>query len=312
MIIVVLLYCTGRPICRNNEHVVGSWVKDNVTQKSYYCCGYDKLDHRHNISACGGITLAGLPSHWGWNDLRSQSGGHACACDKSEGRTSVNPREMYVWRPANCQLLLWQAKQFCNLLDNRTVLFLGDSTMQQSAHSLMSMIYTGNGGCANRIAVTKSRLYLYQDVAMSLSIYTPSILVLNHGAHAQDDMDIKNALKEMLRQVMIHNQKTGNSTRVIWRTNAPGHVNCTSYASPSIFRWYDPVDDYYRWSLFPQWDEIARNFSHEHGWNVADISPLYQRHDAHPGEGDCLHYCMPGPVDLLSILLLQKMYLKEI
>lgn len=31
--------------------------------------------------------------------------------------------------------------------------------------------------------------------------------------------------------------------------------------------------------------------------------PLYSRIDGHPGNGDCLHYCAPGPVDIFSRLL---------
>jgi hypothetical protein len=35
-----------------------------------------------------------------------------------------------------------------------------------------------------------------------------------------------------------------------------------------------------------------------------DLAPLYLRPDAHPGGNDCLHMCVPGPLDLFSILLL--------
>jgi hypothetical protein len=33
------------------------------------------------------------------------------------------------------------------------------------------------------------------------------------------------------------------------------------------------------------------------------MEPLYYRADAHSGNGDCLHYCMPGPLDLAAMLL---------
>lgn len=48
------------------------------------------------------------------------------------------------------------------------------------------------------------------------------------------------------------------------------------------------------------------------GWTLMDIySPTVLRADSHHGNGDCLHSCMPGPVDhwvtlFYNILLVQS------
>lgn len=45
---------------------------------------------------------------------------------------------------------------------------------------------------------------------------------------------------------------------------------------------------------------------------ILDLSPLCYKSDAHPGGNDFLHYCMPGPIDLFPIILLQMLYNDEI
>lgn len=48
------------------------------------------------------------------------------------------------------------------------------------------------------------------------------------------------------------------------------------------------------------------------GLEWIDMSPVLWRSDAHQSAEDCLHFMMPGPMNLFSILLLQKLYNKEI
>jgi hypothetical protein len=42
---------------------------------------------------------------------------------------------------------------------------------------------------------------------------------------------------------------------------------------------------------------------------ILNVQPLFQRMDAHPGSHggrlamDCMHFCMPGPLELASTLL---------
>ena len=90
----------------------------------------------------------------------------------------------------------------------------------------------------------------------------------------------------------------------------------------------DPRGWVYHWELHPSFDQMAMQFAADLGMGVIDMSPLYLRPDAHiggttgngyhmllageqrgaaPEKMDCLHYCLPGPVDLFNVLLLQAL-----
>jgi hypothetical protein len=306
-----------KTLCRDNNHVFGSWqMNESISKKNYHCCGYDGLDHRHDIALCGGITLTGLEEFQASNEWRTQSGGHACECDKREGRYTLNRRERYVWVPSNCSLLPWDSELFCKSLRNRTILFIGDSTMGQSANALMSMLHEASASCTSQIFFSRKYHDIgpFQGFISHLKKWNPSITILNYGAHAKDDRDIWTALSNIKRELDKPEFKNTHLSNIsfVWRTNNGGHVNCGNYTAPSEFTYYDPSVDMYRWSLFPHWDEMGKNFSREMGWKVLDVSPMYSRHDAHPGRGDCLHYCLPGPIDLISTILLQMLYNNEI
>ena len=58
----------------------------------------------------------------------------------------------YDWVPCFCMLHRWNASFFCELLGNRTILLVGDSTMEQSVSTLMAMIQSGQGGSADQIS----------------------------------------------------------------------------------------------------------------------------------------------------------------
>lgn len=62
------------------------------------------------------------------------------------------------------------------------------------------------------------------------------------------------------------------------------------------------IEDRSNWYLFPYFDNLSIKRSKLLDINVIDMSPLYYRIDAH-AIGDCLHYCIPGPLNLFAILL---------
>jgi hypothetical protein len=61
----------------------------------------------------------------------------------------------------------------------------------------------------------------------------------------------------------------------------------------------------YNHGLFQGFDAIASDiFTKVLKQPVLHLEPLYYRADAHPvRDDDCLHYCIPGPLDLAAILL---------
>ena len=88
-------------------------------------------------------------------------------------------------------------------------------------------------------------------------------------------------------------------------------------------------EDKYNWRHLETFDQIAKDLFLLHNLSYLDLSPLKYRSDAHPSSGsasdqrngfswyesykfgiDCLHYCLPGPLDIFPrILLLHLMTL---
>ena len=60
-------------------------------------------------------------------------GGNACACDPAR-REQLS----LLWEPSGCRLRDFSAAAFCAALGDRTLLLVGDSTMQQLASVLMN------------------------------------------------------------------------------------------------------------------------------------------------------------------------------
>ena len=95
----------------------------------------------------------------------------------------------------------------------------------------------------------------------------------------------------------------------VWATQQPG--GCGPGPSATF-----PTADFYRrgttfnWGNFSSYDDSAKAYLPQHSIPVLDLSPLYYRPEAHTQvfeHGfralDCLHFCMPGPLDLFGVLV---------
>jgi GDSL/SGNH-like Acyl-Esterase family found in Pmr5 and Cas1p len=308
-------------LCRDNQHRNGSWVKDHtIVSKAYHCCGFDLSDHRHNIELCGGIGLKGLYNYFGSNEHRSQVGGNGCTCDKSQGRDTVNPREKYRWVPSTCEVIQWNATQFCDLLGNRTIYLHGDSTMDQAANSLFSRIYVGNGGCAHRVFFHRDFAMQFRGLSERLHDTNASIAMFNWAAHCHDDGDIAsvwNTFNNSISSPKMQKVITAQNIILAWRSNHPPHHFCQGVQEPSAndvdhYLQYNQTIDEFDWNDFSRWDYQSMDWARKLNMKILDMTPLYYRIDSHPVNGDCLHYCLPGPIDLFSDLMLQMLYNKEL
>ena len=63
----------------------------------------------------------------------------------------------------------------------------------------------------------------------------------------------------------------------------------------------------YNYGAFASRDERVVRKLRAHHLPYVDLRMLYNRTDAHVdsyvGHGDCLHYCMPGALDVVPVLL---------
>ena len=215
-------YCSSRwcSISRG-EYTHGRWVleaRNSNTMarhnKSFVCCGWDAeiasaansaLQEAFNMSSlCTSEHNKGmcLPIRNGNRHSLLHSGGHSCRCDYRDihGVFYKSPRESYTWQPDSCELLKWNATAFCELLGNKVVLLTGDSTMSQTAVTLVNMITYGGGVCAENIHTVFSTYLTWKTnvkkcfvdftLAEAHSRIKPNISIFTTGAHLQDLGDL--------------------------------------------------------------------------------------------------------------------------
>ena len=329
LLLLLLLLLVGLPapearLCRGTEHVQGSWepLPPNVTDASFVCPavagpGYENFDYLF---------------HNGSNSYEWSAG---CSCP-------AHRASAWFWKPSQCDLLPWNATQFCELLDKRIVLLVGDSTMHQAAVTLMAMIKDHGGGCEQQVFYGSSHFLIFSgqaDFKWHNWILThkqkvlPDICVLTVGAHQHDEGDIDMIWEHVEKDlVMLRERFFWHNITFAWKTQHPGHAGCYNYSKPLPSQQNNPyragfrfAEDVYDWHLHPQFDRMNVNHSLLNGLKIIDMHPLYERPDAHVSSSagappnsttatktDCLHNCLPGPVDLFAILFLQMLFHGEL
>lgn len=165
------------PLCQNNQHVDGKWVVDDSerasSSRNFPCCAADYRENKwHNGSfalphekVCGGVIFPDQPgyhamyaswyngskTHYAHFPSKTCSRQHYENLDAKDAGDLFLPRKRYSWVPNDCALPKFDGKKFCELLGKRKMLFVGDSTMQQTAGTLMSLILASDGDCAEQI-----------------------------------------------------------------------------------------------------------------------------------------------------------------
>jgi GDSL/SGNH-like Acyl-Esterase family found in Pmr5 and Cas1p len=330
------LHCLGQegsplPWCTNNSHIEGEWLSyETSIRKTFVCCGggyagpYGQgppYDFEKVPGYC--IPKNTLPNFYehGHVEFGAQCGDDCCICDREDNTRFVpNKREKYYWKPKNCRLHDWNATLFCELLGQRTILLMGDSSMQQTASTLMSMIVAGNGTCGPRVIFARSDHVIFgfkghHNYPGIVDTVDPNITIVTAGAHIDDTGDIDTILNGIQKHNHFRATKNKTVPSVIWKTQNPGHQNCHAYTEPiKEFKINNSILDKYRWNDMRHFDQYTDKKCPSMGFRVLHVSPLWLRPDAHVrgAKDDCLHYCMPGPLNLFSNILLQMLFNKEV
>jgi hypothetical protein len=255
-----------------------------------------------------------------------QTGGFSHECDKQDNtRTTITQRERYIWKPLKCDLMQWNATLFCELLGERVILMVGDSTMHQTGAALMSRITWDRpnaDSCAPNLALGRINMFGQEDgmakLKGSIIAVQPDILILNTGAHFllsstyEADLQHLDTLREEVFKYYPRN------ISIVWKTMNPGHVNCSAAPNGPLTESWDHRHtgnrDLYNWWMQPKMDQLAKQKAQQLGFGLVDMTPLYYGSDAHPygRRNDCLHYCLPGAPDLFSVLLMNMLYNREL
>lgn len=303
--------------CKYNRHIVGEWIVDPFAKKSFVCCSVQEDDYLWSPKC------SNTSEFDAWFDFKSVMVGkndrvitakqNSCYYDKAHGRTSVNQVQKYKWVPSFCDLRSWDASLFCEKLGDRKIMFEGDSTVAQSAITLMSMIQHQKGGCADKVVIA-IKDYMMVWPFRSYEAIRPDIIVFAAGAHYHELSDYRELMKNFTAEIKLFRSKyRNNKVTLLFKTQNPGHIDCGSYTAPlTVFR-HNTTLDKFSHRMHPVFDSIAKDTMLALGIPVLDVSPLYLRPDAHANPpGDCLHYALPGALDLIPQLLLNMLLSGEI
>jgi hypothetical protein len=305
--------------CSGNHHAVGNWKLHNKSHhRTVPCCSWDeRLVGLNSEEYC-------IPSEFVKNNQSgyagparglAYSGGHSCACSDSE----------YEYVPDSCVLAEWNASVFCGLLGARNVLFIGDSTMEQTASALMSSVVFGSGHCQSQLTFVPGDTLIATHLGVlnrgqhwmdSVAQYQPDIVVLSTGGHIARDQP-SGTFEAIVDSVIAGHAQRFPRVKLIWRSQFPGgcrdrplvrRPNRTSLDTWRAFAASEGVG--FNYLNLSEWDLYARDRFFHHNQHFLDLSPLYLRPDAHVGSrvswasGDCLHFCQSVISDLVPRLFL--------
>ncbi|KAI8990986.1 GDSL/SGNH-like acyl-esterase family found in Pmr5 and Cas1p-domain-containing protein [Mycotypha africana] len=154
-------------------------------------------------------------------------------------------------------------------------------------------------------------------------------IVLNTGPHWHPNLmwgpneteeELLDAFKRAMSTILDYLDNHVRSNQKVWiRTTPYGHAACSQFTEPSI----TPIPPSgktgeFEWHLFQQfdmiWKDILLPYRKDNRFEIFDVTTLSNlRGDAHSKpDKDCLHTCLPGPVDYWNRLLYHEIMKKEI
>lgn len=163
-----------------------------------------------------------------------------------------------------------------------------------------------------------------EDLKHALVQDFPTVLVLNRGAHYTNDTVL---LDNIYKNIEILNkywwkpcEQNGLQCHFFWRTSVPGHPRCEQFTEPvndrkAMEAWIANRSNYNERTIQYHWFDYQRqNILVEKVWSekanfpvrildAYDLNVLRpDEHRAH--QGDCLHNCYPGKMDVYNQLML--------
>jgi hypothetical protein len=336
------------PLCDGLSYNDGMWIESyqNSTAENFECCSNTLDGEQYNSLDCRKTPAPPLVED------------HGCLCKDyfyAEKRTSFSsdpynfrPRAIdYKWKPHNCVLLDWDAKRFCDILGDRKILMVGDSTMSQTHKTLQNMIYfafMNETSCQTNILwnhgdrlVRRYRLGHSASIGRGNTIleagqlrnYNFDFLVVAAGFHIHPPLEdtylnitdgsYADFFFPILRNEINHLRVKNPNLKVIYKTENFGHNGCGLYEGKgpdNALNNYSALQkmnalNKYHWDREMSTEDRFIDFAHWNDVSILRMHPLYSRPDGHPGGSDCLHYCAPGPLNIFSRLLLHYLVVGE-
>ena len=251
----------------------------------------------------------------------------------------------WLWVPANVECNLSSRSSLLEALSGRRVLLIGDSItkehyvslrclvgdaavkeerehLQPPEHSVVSL----HGGGFIQFYRLNTFVQESTDVVTpdwpSQLVHEADVVILNTGAHKHArirDGQNRTAVAEMAQTVAKTLQSQNQHGVFIFRSHFLPHANCEEVTAPIGSLDRVPRLTPFNWNTFADQDEEWRNVFESSGprfifYNITFATSL--RADAHtvllktPSIRDCLHFCLPGVVDLWSLYIIVDVFQK--
>lgn len=321
------------PLCARDDIRQGRWVRVERQEPMYIPTAW--YQRRKNDSLLCPQVETYLSSRANDNNTIDQQIQGDVVTEPQQHRRQV-PWVTYDWVPQNadsCQMVDWNATQFCEIMHNKTLAVVGDSINLELRNSLFFIL----GGNAERnlppeslklVCGNRMKLYFLRDDNLENFQYVLNktggvidVLIINRGAHYQTDDLLLPSLRNYTREVIDYQSQMrlshNKSVRVFWRTTPPGHLNCLNVTEPaqSLQLMESIIGNkslhkmpHWGWWDFKRQNEVilAELAASNLTYDILDgYEMMIMRPDLHKTrEKDCLHSCYPGKSDAYTPLLL--------
>jgi len=144
------------------------------------------------------------------------------------------------------------------------------------------------------------------------SLY-PDIVILSSGGHisGNNDATFMHVVDQVLKEI-DEIKEMSPDIAIVWKTQSPGTCTMDIKSPQNATEAFDTSPDWhFRWNYnrFRDRDLMLLSKLQERGLPYLDMRPLYSRSDGHVSSNlapnrqtDCLHMCIPGPLDIIARL----------
>ena len=136
-------------------------------------------------------------------------------------------------------LKTWDPASFCALLGNRSLLFAGDSTMKQTATTIMNSVFPA--GCQTQMTFFPADTLVGRKLGHYnrghkwtywVDTLQPDVVMINAGAHiragAHDDTSFDQMFDDVLRDILLY-RKSDPHRIILWSTQNRSRMEATRY-----------------------------------------------------------------------------------
>lgn len=260
---------------------------------------------------------------------------HYNSCNNKWGEFNNGSRPMWEWEPDGCTLQYFSKEGLCNKMKNKKgILFIGDSITAVFYYTMLfstdsSCEYSPNNVVANcHICDDKKISFIFnafldtrEDIPgnecpershdgmtkcgsffKEETLKQYDILVINRGLHYTEPVEYYREMSETASKISTMMTDLHDDPILIWRNSVPGHVGCEDKTFGEPISSIEEAEHgiisggkIYNWYMIQYENILIEPVMRDNGFDILDVySSTILRSDSHI---DCLHYCIPGPVD---------------